>query len=188
MNAAELLSILETEGLRLGLDDGGGLRCYGDRAKTSALLPTIRRHKPEILALLTVQASDSKSNPPHDPLNPAGDPELSRLLTLPAGKRIVALVQAGFRCEVEGGRLARVVRWRTSRPSRKPWVENQHQGDTEEGRVCCGDCGHFERDRIGNGLGIGKCAVLDKPPGGLLYPKIERRCFEFTTIKEDTHA
>jgi hypothetical protein len=52
MNAADLITTLQAEGLRLGLDDTGTLRCYGDRDKVSAYLPIIREHKTALLRLL----------------------------------------------------------------------------------------------------------------------------------------
>jgi hypothetical protein len=55
---------------------------------------------------------------------------------------------------------------------------NPHVG-AGAGRVACRDCWNFQRDPIGDGSGIGRCAKLADPPGGLLYPRIERRCGEF---------
>lgn len=56
--------------------------------------------------------------------------------------------------------------------------------------VCCGNCGQFQPDTIGDGSGIGRCALMDNPPGGLLYPRIERRCPSFTptTSTSNTEA
>jgi putative DNA primase/helicase len=45
--------------------------------------------------------------------------------------------------------------------------------------VACADCRHFQRDRIGDGSGIGRCKVLPDPPGPLLYPRVERICEDF---------
>lgn len=45
--------------------------------------------------------------------------------------------------------------------------------------VRCGDCGHFQRDQIGDGSGIGGCAV-NAPVKSARYPAIERRCNQFT--------
>ncbi len=64
MNTIELLVTIDREGLRLGLDDGGGLRCYGDRAKVQALLPAIRQHKPELLAALAGKPATTEPDPP----------------------------------------------------------------------------------------------------------------------------
>jgi hypothetical protein len=197
MNAAELLTTLQAEGLRLGLDNAGGLQCRGDRATVSAFLPAIRQHKPELLAILTGKVPGSvpepKTEPPKaepDPLNPTNDPELSRLLSLPPGERLRALMWAGYRMEFEGGKLARVVRLADIEAEQgdqhQGAVVHAHQGDTDTGRVCCGDCGHFQRDRIGDGSGIGRCAVLDNPPGGLLWPRGERRCSKFERITAGT--
>jgi hypothetical protein len=134
--------------------------------------------------------------PPPDPLNPTNDPELSRLLALPPGERLVAPAQAGCRCEFDAGRLVRMLKLADIEGEPEALDENPRQeadqgtgymvdallGDADAGRVCCGDCAHFERDRIGDGSGIGKCAVLADPPGGLLYPRIERRCGKFAAI------
>jgi len=45
--------------------------------------------------------------------------------------------------------------------------------------VCCGDCLHFQPDRIGDGSGIGDCKAGIQPSGGLMYPRVERLCQAF---------
>ncbi len=54
-------------------------------------------------------------------------------------------------------------------------------GEPSEGsrRVCCGDCGHFLPDRIGDGFGMGRCGRGIEPGGGLMYPGVERYCRDF---------
>lgn len=69
ITATELFDTLERQGLRLALDAGGALRCYGDLAKAEKMLPTIRQHKPELLAALTGK-----------PASPLGDEALARLV------------------------------------------------------------------------------------------------------------
>jgi hypothetical protein len=76
----------------------------------------IRAHKPELLRLLAGKVRGTRP----DPLNPSGDPELTRLLSMSPGARLVALVQAGYRCEFEGGRLCRVVRPTAATPAPAP--------------------------------------------------------------------
>lgn len=54
--------------------------------------------------------------------------------------------------------------------------------------VCCDDCQHFIKDDIGDGSGVGQCAIdashhHDKP----LYPTSERRCESFSAMG-DCHA
>ena len=55
MSAAELISSLESEGVRLSIDAAGVLRCHGDRAKVNAAMPRLKAHKPELLALLSTK-------------------------------------------------------------------------------------------------------------------------------------
>jgi hypothetical protein len=195
-HVTELLTTLSACGVSLGLKPDGGLIATGDPAAISRHRDAIRQHKPELLAILTTKAGGTESAPVQmwsaatvgrevDPLNPTNDPELSRLLALPLGERLVALVQAGYHMGFENGRLARVVRLADIEAEPEALGEDQHQGDADAGRVACVDCRYFERDRIGNGSGIGKSAVLDNPPGGLLYPKIERRCSRFEAITAD---
>jgi hypothetical protein len=49
--------------------------------------------------------------------------------------------------------------------------------------VCCGDCAHFERDRIGDGHGIGRCKAGMRPGGGALYPGTLRTCRGFAGLE-----
>jgi hypothetical protein len=124
--------------------------------------------------------------PPSDPLNPTGDPELARLLSLPPGERLVALVQARYLCQFEDGKLAHVVRLADIEGEPEAPTEDQHQGDTDTGRVCCGECARFRRNRIGDPVhGIGRCSIFENPPGGPLWPKAERRCSRFVSIASD---
>jgi hypothetical protein len=54
------------------------------------------------------------------------------------------------------------------------------------GPVCCGDCQHFERDRVGFGQGVGRCGLGHRPPGPALYPKAARHCSRFEARGEIT--
>jgi hypothetical protein len=60
-------------------------------------------------------------------------------------------------------------------PQPRPEPERAPQATTKAGRVACADCSNFIQNRFGMG-GIGRCAKLADPPGGLLYPRVERRC------------
>jgi hypothetical protein len=64
MSAAELISSLKSEGVRLSVDAGGNLRCQGDRDKVNAILPKLKAHRPELLALLTTRAPTAASPQP----------------------------------------------------------------------------------------------------------------------------
>lgn len=52
---------------------------------------------------------------------------------------------------------------------------------THHGPVCCGNCGRFERDAIGDGHGIGRClaGVPPRPGFPARYPRAERYCRGF---------
>lgn len=50
--------------------------------------------------------------------------------------------------------------------------------------VCCGDCAHFQPDRIGDGTGIGRCGKGIEPHGGPMYPKVTRSCRRFRDAVE----
>jgi hypothetical protein len=49
-----------------------------------------------------------------------------------------------------------------------------------DGIICCGDCAHFQPDRIGDGHGIGRCRQGIEPRGGVMYPGVERVCRGFS--------
>lgn len=181
MDASTFVSRIRSAGFDLAAN-GEKLTITPASRLTDSQRQFIKTHKPALLAILTGKTPPA---PPPDPLNPTNDPELSRLLALPAIERMQQLMWAGYRMEYEGGQLVRVVRLADIEGEPEALAEDQHQGDTDTGRVCCGDCGHFERDRIGDGSGIGACAVLDRPPGGLLYPRIDRRCSRFEAITTD---
>lgn len=70
MNALDLLATLKQEGLRIGLDDNGGLRCFGDRAAITRLLPVIKQHKPELLRILTAKATNDPTKESPDEIRP----------------------------------------------------------------------------------------------------------------------
>lgn len=53
MNAANILAQLEVEGVRLSLAPAGGLQVSGAKEVVGRLLPLLRGHKAEIVALLT---------------------------------------------------------------------------------------------------------------------------------------
>ena len=55
----------------------------------------------------------------------------------------------------------------------------------------CGDCTHFTKDKVGDGTGIGSCAVHEEnkrkhgkraaaPKGRCLYPNALRNCHKFS--------
>jgi hypothetical protein len=152
------------------------LDAIGETGEARDEVLNLCRTNPEALAYYLRRAAESTPEP-----TPATDEDRATLT------RLAELVQSGNRLEFENNRLARVVRLAdieaeqgdqhqgTAEP-----VHGHHQGDA--GRVVCGDCGHFRRDRIGDGSGIGRCAVLTDPPGGLLWPKMDRRCSRFEAI------
>lgn len=69
---------------------------------------------------------------------------------------------------------------REAAPPPKPYPEPNRAatGSTGGGHVACGSCSNFVANRFGAG-GIGRCKLIENPPGGLLYPRIERRCASF---------
>ncbi|MGZ8216144.1 hypothetical protein [Methylomagnum sp.] len=62
-----------------------------------------------------------------------------------------------------------------------PFPGEPEPAGAHHGPVCCGDCGHFQRDTIGDGHGIGRCAAGVPPRPGVpaKYPKAERYCRVF---------
>lgn len=112
MDASTFVSRIRSAGFDLAVS-GGNLTITPASQLTDSQRQFIKTHKPAILAHLTGKASGPDLDPPAtppDPINPTNDPELSRLLSLPPGERLVALVQAGYHMDFEGGRLVRVVK------------------------------------------------------------------------------
>jgi hypothetical protein len=54
--------------------------------------------------------------------------------------------------------------------------------------VCCHDCQHFVKDKIGSGAGIGRCSLGHEPthPEPPLYPYTKRHCELIDLNKEIT--
>jgi hypothetical protein len=60
MTAAALLADLTADGLSLTIGDDNTLILRGDRASRAKYLPTVRDHKPALLALLAAPANDDE--------------------------------------------------------------------------------------------------------------------------------
>lgn len=58
------------------------------------------------------------------------------------------------------------------------------ESGTDYRPVCCGDCAHFERDRIGDGHGIGTCKAGMPARGLPRYPGALRVCRGFVDRQE----
>lgn len=66
MRPMDILAECQKAGVLLDMDTKGGLTVQGDRDEVALLLPSIRRHKPELLDLLTGKSSattDEASKP-----------------------------------------------------------------------------------------------------------------------------
>jgi hypothetical protein len=204
MNAAhQLITTLEQEGLRLGLDDTGALRCYGDRTKVEARLPLIRAHKPELLELLAGNPATSGEGPAAlpagaDPLDTEGP------MLPPPWDAIRDRIQAGWRAVFsppgpDGRQSITWIppgQWEPVQPDAKiqaddSVVESARTDGTMQRplqAVRCGDCAHFRPDTIGDGTGIGSCGagVPARPGWPARYPAAERHCREFAaSTRED---
>jgi hypothetical protein len=116
MNAPELLATLESQGLRLSLDGAGGLRCHGDKAKVGAILPSLKAHKPELLRLLA-------GKPPIPPNPDHGTDTDQETLA-----RAIAILDAGHRLSVDGGRLVSIAKEPANRDEPGLSGMNQDQG------------------------------------------------------------
>jgi hypothetical protein len=66
MTPSTILRLAEKDGVSLELTSAGALKVAGGRAAVSRWLPTIRTHKPDLLAVL---AANNESD--HDTLNEA---------------------------------------------------------------------------------------------------------------------
>jgi hypothetical protein len=190
MTPYELLHEAESHGVHLWAE-GPALRYRGAQKAVQSLLPAIRRHKPELLRLLSAStpafaplddaqladliASTAKING-LDPLDVWRWMDLSTVEDVRGGDpAVITSFRGGVESAVKCDTLTP-----PAVPHNLPFPGGQHQGDTDAGRVTCGDCGHYQPNRFGAG-GIGRCAVQDDPPGGLLYPRIERRCPRYVT-------
>lgn len=67
------------------------------------------------------------------------------------------------------------------------FAQNEYLRDQLQHMVTCHNCTHFQRDTIGNGMGIGTCKVKTSwqdPPNNLpLYPHIQRTCNYFNPLQ-----
>jgi hypothetical protein len=188
MTPYEFLHEAESHGVHLWAE-GPALRYRGAQKAVQSLLPAIRRHKPELLRLL------SASTPAFAPLN---DVQLANLISSTAkingldsldlwrwmDLSTVEDVRSGDPAVITGflGCIESAVKCDMLLSDGKhnlPFPGEIEQ-QTATGLVCCVDCSHYQPNRFGAG-GIGRCAVQDDPPGGLLYPRIERRCPRYVT-------
>ena len=201
MNAVNLMQEAEACGVRLWVE-GSALKYQGPTDAVKAMLSKFREHKAELLALL----SEPGSLPGNDAFRPLDDFRLLDLIFDAARENGVesmavwawlsadditalrsgdpteaATFHAAVSSACAGGHLAADGGHSLPFPMQPPALKGE-TGDPKDlaaKPVRCGDCRHFERDRIGDGHGIGECRVRTDPPGPALYPKVERHCRHF---------
>lgn len=162
------------------LPDGGSLRCRGPRSAVAALLPSLRQHKQAVLEVLGSALTESVVN-------------VDRVIE-EAVRDIQGITVSQFRSLLSDHDLADIAE------GVRPVESLTHcarlfADDIQAGRlkfltptpadpitVCCADCRHFLQDTVGDGSGIGRCAVKgegSRRPQPLLYPNIQRSCHSF---------
>ena len=180
MNAEKIIECTRGAGMRMEVQ-GEKLMVYNTDRLTDELRQEIRLHKPEIIRLLS--ANDDRLT----------DLEIADLLREAcSGIEIdpqqfwafldesdIADIRAGY---IRLGQLRVFAKSWARYPELVPIGNNNPfpaLKNTEP--VCCADCSHFSRDLIGNGSGIGKCAVNapTTTPRYPRYPGTERYCQEF---------
>lgn len=70
MNSSDLIQECRRSGVTLAADEDGGLTYRGDRAAINRLLPTIKAHKPDLLRILTAQATEVSPDDVHTDCDP----------------------------------------------------------------------------------------------------------------------
>ncbi len=182
----ELLQSLEREGLRLGLDAGGGLRCYGDAVKARAMLPAIRRHKPALLELLTGKRPEPdtalEGEEKQEPLNlDAIAAEIAQAHGVDPAQVLALLDDGDVEAITTGSDPGRVDAWRgfaglLAKDAREP------ARPRNEVMIRCADCQHAERTHHPV---IVRCGVGHQAPGVTGWWSLDQHeCSDFWRAQE----
>jgi hypothetical protein len=192
MTPHKLLDQAETQGVHLWVE-GSVLRYRGYSHAVQALLPIIRIHKSELLQLLSGRVP--MPDPPGEvrPLSESALAELITRVAIPHGLDPLDLWHFLSAEDIEAIQTGNPDEHRAlwafaeSRSRTGDRMTGGHdlpfpgtnEAPTGSTLVCCGDCAHFQPDRIGNGTGIGSCKKGIEPHSGLMYPKVTRFCRSF---------
>lgn len=184
MDAPAFIARIQSAGFALEIE-GDTLFVSPANRLTDPQRQFIRAHKPELLAAL---AGKPEAKPTALEVSlaipPEAQPELDRLLSLPAGERLGPLVRAGYRLEFEGGALARVLprlEWPQPEPptQHRPEQERAPTGATGggTGMVRCADCAHAEA--TGHPVLVLCRAGCPPPACGMFWGSDPRHCARF---------
>jgi len=165
MTAAAIIERARADGVTLALDPAGKLRATGEPTAVARWLPEVRASKGALVNLLSA---------------PDAEPRRLWLIVLQDGSRFsssfcppttrqeVAAWYPGPRVEVEQdpGAAPRA----TAGPSLEPTAQ--------AAPVMCCTCTHWVRDAVGDGSGLGRCAVTAPASlrPGSLWPRGELCC------------
>ena len=161
MDAATILERISSDGLTLAREPAGKLRLQGPAAARARWLPLVREHKVELVELLSEPL----------PVDPALPPDV--VATINAWLDTIGEHHPEDRAELlsncardhEGllGILGLAAEAGITAPAEP---------------VTCATCRHFERDRTGDGSGLGRCGIdapaSRRPPA--LWPNAPHLC------------
>jgi hypothetical protein len=168
MDAATILERISSDGLTLAREPAGKLRLQGPAAARARWLPLVREHKVELVELLSEPL----------PVEPALPPDvvatvnrwLDHIGEHHEADRAELLRNCAANPEALAGLLGIIAEAGISAasPSPEPAPES----------VTCATCKAFQRDRIGDGSGLGACRI-NAPTSRrrpALWPNAEHRC------------
>ncbi|WP_295389892.1 hypothetical protein [uncultured Thiodictyon sp.] len=187
MTAAATLARARADGVTLALDPAGKLKVRGTDAAVARWLPEVRAHKPALLAIL----SGTGPAPAGEPADPATN---WRWLISPAdGCRFsLSSTPPATRAEVEALHPGALVDLEPSPAPVAPHHLEQAAAILEPvptptpALVTCRTCGHWRRDQVGDGSGLGRClasAPASFKPGSC-WPRGEIVCREHQGVTE----
>lgn len=179
MNPAQIIEYATSAGMRL-VTDGRKITVHNNQHLTDQLRREIKQHKPEIIRLLSA----------NDELHRLTDMEVADLLREACSgieldpQQFWSFLDESDIADIRAGTIslehlqAFAHSW-ARYPELVPIANTKpFPAINKLNSVCCADCSQFSRDSIGDGTGIGKCAV-NVPVSFPRYPRAERYCTEF---------